>query len=380
MELEEKLLKWRLILGSKADPNQGAKLEQEDQVGMDGVLEALYDTERKGGLGPSSPNINRWLGDIRKYFPSSTVQIMQKDALERLQLTQMLLEPELLESIEADVQLVATLLSLNKVLSEKTRATARQVIEKVVRKLEKKLREPLRSAIKGSLNQAVRNYRPKLNEIDWHRTIRTNLRHYQEDLKAIIPERLVGYGNKRQQLKHIILLVDQSGSMATSVVYSSIMAAILASLRSIKTHVIAFDTSIADLTERLPDPVDLLFASQLGGGTDIQNALTYARKLIHKPADTILLLISDLFEGGNIQEMMKTVGEVKHSGVNFISLLALTDQGMPAYDKNVATKLAGLGIPAFGCTPDLFPSLMAAAIKKSDLRQWAAGNQVVVRN
>ncbi len=378
--MEENVSKWRLILGKDADPERQNELSGEDQKAMDAVLEALYDTDRKGGLGPSSPNINRWLGDIRKYFPASTVQIMQKDALERLELNRMLLEPELLESIEADVNLVATLLSLNKVLPAKTRETARQVVQKVVKEIEKRLRTPLLRAIRGSLHQATRNLRPKLNEIDWQRTIKANLKHYQKDLETIIPENLVGYGRKRQQLKHVILLVDQSGSMATSVVYSSVMAAILASLGSLKTHIVAFDTKVVDLTDRLPDPVDILFASQLGGGTDIHNALIYAQRLIQKPSDTILLLVSDLFEGGNEHKMMKIAASIKSTGVNFISLLALSDQGMPAYDRSLATKLAGLGIASFACTPDQFPNLLASAIKKEDVRKWAARAGVIIRN
>ena len=250
----------------------------------------------------------------------------------------------------------------------------------VVREIEKRLRAPLRAAIKGSVHAASRNFRPKWNEIDWHRTIRANLKHYQQDLEAIIPERLIGYGKKGQQLKHIILLVDQSGSMATSVVYASVMAAILASLASVKTHVVAFDTAVVDLTDRLPDPVDLLFAAQLGGGTDINNALNYAGKLIERPADTILLLVSDLMEGGNEGELIKAAQQIKTTGVNFIALLALSDQGIPAYDRNIAQKFAGLGIPAFGCTPDQFPGLMAAAVKKEDIAGWANKNRVIIRN
>ncbi len=367
--MEEKLRKWRLILGKAADPQSDIELE-EDQGGMDGVLEALYDNERKGGLGNASPNVNRWLGDIRKYFPTSVVQVMQKDALERLELDQMLLEPELLESIEPDVTLVATLVSLNKVMPERTRETAKDVVRKVVKELEKRLKNPLRQAIEGAMNRAVRNRRPKFNEIDWHRTIRANLKHYQKELNTIIPEHLIGQGRKGQSLKHVILLIDQSGSMATSVVYSSVFGAIMASLRSVKTHFVAFSTEIADLTEKLEDPVDLLFGTQLGGGTDINKALGYAQTLIHNPSETILVLISDLFEGGSEPEMLKKVTAIKSSGVSFVTLLALNDQGAPTYDKSLAQKLASFDIPSFACSPDQFPDLMAAVIKKENIKGW----------
>ncbi|MEZ4960502.1 MAG: VWA domain-containing protein [Saprospiraceae bacterium] len=359
-----------MILARQADPAGEVGLEG-DQSGMDGVLEALYNSERKGGLGASSPNVNRWLGDIRRYFPTPIVQVMQKDALERLNLHQMLLEPELLQSVEPDVSLVATLISLNKVMPNKTKETARMVVKKVVEELEKKLRNPMRQAVDGAINKSVRNRRPKLKEIDWHRTIRANLKHFQPEFNTIIAEQLIGHGRKSHSLKHIILLVDQSGSMAGSVVYAGVFGAILASLRSVKTHFVAFDTAVADLTDHLSDPVDLLFGVQLGGGTDINKAMGYAQTLIQAPGDTILVLISDLFEGGDESEMIRKAASVKAAGVQIIVLLALDDQGAPAYDRGLAAKLAAMDIPAFACTPDKFPLLMELAIKKERLQNWS---------
>ncbi len=373
--MDSRIKKWRLILGKQSDPEGEMSLEGA-AAGMDDVLEALYNSERQGGLGASSPNVNRWLGDIRKYFPTSVVQVMQKDALERLDLQKLLLEPELLQMVEPDVSLVATLLSLGKVMPQKTRETARAVIKKVVEELEKKLRNPLRQAIEGALSRSVRNRRPKLNEIDWNRTIRLNLKNYQQEYKTIIPEHLIGHGRRGQSLRHVVLLVDQSGSMASSVVYAGIMGAILASLRSIKTHFIAFDTAVADLTEDLKDPVDLLFGVQLGGGTDINKALGYAQSILQQPADTILVLISDLYEGGSQGEMLKKAASLKAAGVNFIVLLALDDQGAPSFDKNMAAKLASLDIPSFACSPDRFPALMEAAISKRDMKLWMDSQMV----
>ncbi|MCC6722880.1 MAG: VWA domain-containing protein [Saprospiraceae bacterium] len=369
---DSRLQKWRLILGKQSDPEGEVGLEGE-AVGMDDVLEALYNNERKGGLGSSSPNVNRWLGDIRKYFPTTVVQIMQKDAVERLQLQRLLLEPELLQMVEPDVSLVATMLSLNKVMPQKTKETARMVIRKVVEELEKKLHNPLRQAIEGALNRAVRNRRPKLTEVDWNRTIRLNLKHYQADYQTIIPELIIGHGRKGQSLRHVILLVDQSGSMAASVVYAGVMGAIMASLKSVRTHFIAFDTAVVDLTSELKDPVDLLFGTQLGGGTDINKAMGYAQGLIQVPSDTILVLISDLYEGGSQSELLKKCAAIKSAGVNLFVLLALDDKGAPSFDKSLAATLASLDIPSFACTPDKFPELMEAAIARKDLNQW--GNQ-----
>lgn len=362
----EHLERWRLILGKKADPEADIPLS-EPCTGMDNVLDALYDGQRQGGLGSSSPNINRWLGDIRKYFPTPVVQVMQRDALERLGLRQMLLEPELLASVEPDVQLVGALLSLNSVMPAKTRDTARQVVRRIVEDLEKKLHVPLREAVQRALRSTARNRRPRPNEIDWHRTIQRNLRHYQPEHQTIIPETLVGFGRKGHALRHIILLVDQSGSMAGSVVYAGVLGAVLASIRSLTTNVVLFDTAVTDLSDRQHDPVELLFGAQLGGGTDINRALGYAQTLVRSPQDTVLVLVSDLFEGGNRADMLKKANALRQSGVTMIALLALDDQGAPAYDHDNAAAFSAMDIPTFACTPDRFPDLMAAAIARRPL-------------
>lgn len=374
--MSERLQKWRLILGKKSSPSQEIELEEEAKS-IDNVLEALYDSDRKAGLGRSSPNVNRWLGDIRKYFPAPVVQVMQKDALDKLGMKQMLMEPELLEAIQPDVELVGTILSLNKVLPQKTKDTAREVVRKVVKELEKRLKQPMRVAIHGALNKAVRNRRPKFNEIDWHKTIRANLRNYQEDLGTIIPEHLIGYGKKSKSLKQIILCVDESGSMATSVVYAGVFAAVIASLRSIKTNIVVFDTEVVDLSKELEDPVELLFGTQLGGGTDINKALSYIEHLVNSPRDTILVLISDLYEGGNENAMLSRLRALKGAGVQVITLLALNDKGAPMYDKNIAAQVAAMDIPVFACTPNQFPSLMASAIKKESIQQWMTREGIV---
>jgi VWA domain containing CoxE-like protein len=379
----ERLKRWRLLLGGDEADGIGIDLGG-DEAGMDAALAALYggdgDDEgqgKQGGLGGSAPKVARWLGDIRNYFPSSVVRVMQRDALERLNLKQMLLQPELLAEVEPDVHLVANLISLKSIMPGKTKDTARLVVRKVVEDLEKRLANPLRQAIMGALNKATRNRRPRHKEIDWQRTIRANLKNYQPDYASIIPETLIGYGHKRSSLRNIILCVDQSGSMATSVVYAGIFSAVLASLPAVKTDMVVFDTSVVDLTEQLADPVEILFGTQLGGGTDINRALAYCQGIVRQPHETILVLISDLYEGGNREEMIKRAASLVNTGVQMIGLLALSDDGSPSYDHNVAAAFAELGIPAFACTPDLFPELMAAAINRHDLNQWAAANQIV---
>lgn len=372
--VDERSRRWRLILGADAEdqacptfaPLTGADL------GMDRALQALYESDRRGGLGSSCPNVARWLGDIRQYFPTSVVQVMQKDALQRLDLKQMLFEPELLRTVEPDVHLVTQLLALKNVLPNKTKETARVVVQRVVDELKRRLEQPTRQAVLGSLHRATRNRRPRHSEIDWHRTIRANLKHYQADYRTIIPETRIGFGRKRSSLRDIVLCVDQSGSMAPSVVYAGVFSAVLASLPSVNTRMVVFDTAVVDLSDKLADPVDVLFGTQLGGGTDINQALAYCQSLIRQPHDTILVLISDLCEGGNAREMLKRVGTLVAAGVQTISLLALSDEGAPMFDQNHAAAFAALGVPAFACTPDLFPDLMAAAIQRQDITRWAA--------
>lgn len=410
-EPDERLRRWRLILGGGAGEGTGYKLNERDSH-MDDVLTQLYGKKKGagrgqggigsrfgsrfgqgsrfgsgrggsrfgggqaggqfGGMGESMPDVARWLGDIRKYFPSSVVQIMQKDAIDRIGLRQMLSQPEILEMIEPDVNLVGTLLTLKDVIPTETKATARIIVRKVVEDLMKRLENPMREAIRGALNRALRNRRPKHNEINWLRTIHSNLKHYQEDYKTVIPEQLIGYGRKRSSAHDVIICIDQSGSMASSMVYASVFGAVMASIPALKTHMVVFDTSVVDLTPNLSDPVDLLFGTMLGGGTDINQALGYCRSLITRPSDTTLVLISDLFEGGWREQMMVKAKRISESGVNMVALLALSDQGAPSYDHRTAAEFGEMGIPAFACTPDLFPELMAATMNRRDLASWAS--------
>lgn len=381
---ETRARRWRLALGSE-DDQDGDGLSANDRA-IDLALAALYAPEgrqglargRQGGSGKSAPTVARWLGDIRNYFPASVVQVMQKDALERLKLHEMLLQPEMLEAVQPDVHLVATLVSLNRVIPESTRETARLVVRKVVDDLMRKLDEPLRAAVRGALNRAERNRRPRHNEIDWGRTIRANLRHWQADYRSIIPETLVGYGRKaRTAQREVILCIDQSGSMASSVVYSSIFGAVMASLPAVSTRLVVFDTAVVDMTEQLDDPVDLLFGVQLGGGTDINQAVAYCQGLIREPHNTILVLISDLIEGGVAQNLLRRSAELVAAGVQFVTLLALSDDGAPAYDRELAAQMAAIGVPSFACTPDQFPGLMAAAIRRDGITEWASREGIV---
>ena len=377
---DERMRRWRLVLGGEAQESTGVALAGDD-TGIDAALAALYNSgdgpggqgqraagPRTAGLGGSAPNVARWLGDIRRYFPSTVVQVMQADAIERLNLTRLLLEPEMLRAVEPDVHLVGTLLSLTGVMPDSTRQAARQVVATVVAELERRLEQKTRAAVTGALNRAARVNRPRHRDIDWNRTIRANLAHYQPDYRTVIPHRLIGYGRRASAVQRdVVLCVDQSGSMAASVVYSGVFAAVLATVKTLKTSLVVFDTAVVDLTEKLADPVEVLFGTQLGGGTDINRAIGYAQGLVTRPRDSIFVLISDLYEGGVRDEMLRRVAAMTGAGVQVIVLLALSDEGAPAYDRENAADLAAMGVPAFACTPDAFPELMAAAIERRDL-------------
>jgi Mg-chelatase subunit ChlD len=383
MNDRERMRRWHLAVGEEGEGAGEDVLSDRDRR-LSVALSALYDAEpkkRKGSLGASAPRVARWLGDIREFFPSSLVQVIQKDAFERLNLKSLLMEPEFLATLEADVHLVADLLSLRSAIPEKSRDTVRMVVQKVVDDLMRRLQHRTMETLRGALNRQRRTRRPRHADVDWPRTIGANLRHYQAKYRTVVPETLIGFARKtrtRADLEHVVLCVDQSGSMAASVVYASIFAAVMASLPVISTRLVCFDTSIVDLTEQLSDPVDVLFGVQLGGGTDINAALAYCENQIKQPAKTHLVLISDLYEGGNAKEMLARVATLKQSGVNVIVLLALSDQGKPAYDANHAGLIAALDCPVFACTPDQFPELMATALTRQDIAQWAAANDIAV--
>ena len=289
--------RWRLLLGEPAEEPLGAGLTAGEE-GMDAALGALYDESgepdgvpgqrRYGALGSSAPRVARWLGDIRRYFPTSVVQVMQRDAIDRLGLTSMLLEPELLDSVQPDVHLAATLVSLNRVMPETALRTARLVVGRVVAEIERRIADATRSAVRGAVSRADRTRRPRLADVDWNTTIRRNLDHYLPERKTVVPVRLVGYGHRAPAMsRDVIVAVDQSGSMAESLVYGAVFGATLASISSVRTSLVAFDVEVVDLTDRLADPVEVLFGVQLGGGTDINRAVAYCQGLVTRPDRTV---------------------------------------------------------------------------------------------
>ncbi|WP_417749026.1 VWA domain-containing protein [Rosistilla oblonga] len=383
----EQLGRWRLILGASSQDQLneygGGNLSLDaDQQLMDEALAAIYDQtqeagdsggKRSAGSGGSSPRLAKWLGDIRTYFSEDVVAVIQQDAIDRKGMRELLLEPELLKNVQPNVQLVGTLLSLGGQIPERTKETARMVVRAVADKIKLTLEQRIRQAVQGALNRNEHSPIPHANSIDWKWTIGRNLKNYNAQLGRLIPERVYFYSRaQRTNNWTVIVDMDQSGSMADSVVYGAVTGSIFASLPALKTHVVAFDTEVVDLTETCgDDPVDMLFGVQLGGGTDINKSVAYCEQFITEPSETLYILLTDLFEGGNQAQLVRRLGEMVESGVRVLCLLALSDSGTPCFDEALARRLSALGIPCFACTPDRLPALVEGALRGQDLQSLA---------
>ncbi|HEX9058827.1 MAG TPA: VWA domain-containing protein [Clostridia bacterium] len=383
------LKRWRLILGEGGGQDladiSGREISlNSDEVAMDEALAAIYDrtsgdsfsgdgSRRSGGKGSSSPTIAKWLGDIRSFFSEDVVSVIQSDAIERKGLKQLLFEPEVLKNVKPDIEMVATLMSLRGKIPERTKDTARQLVRQVVEEINKRLENDIRKAVTGALNKRQHSPIPNAASIDWKYTINRNLKNYNVKYKRIIPERIYFFDRKRRQNSwNVILDMDQSGSMADSIIYGSIIGSIFASMSALNTRIVAFDTEVVDLSEKYEnDPVDMLFGIQLGGGTDINKSVAYCQQFVTEPAKTLFILLTDLYEGGNQAALVKRLEDMHESGVKVICLLALSDRGSPAYDENLARRIGKIGIPCFACTPALLPELLEGALKGNDLNELA---------
>ncbi|OON96736.1 MAG: hypothetical protein ATN36_04840 [Epulopiscium sp. Nele67-Bin005] len=387
----EQLQRWRLILGKEVEEelqqlNDGEQLLSEEQLLMDKTLSEIYGSQRfskigangegskSAGKGKSFPNVSKWFGDIQTLFDKDIVQIIQNDAIERCGLKELLLEPEILETIEPNISLASSLLALKDNVPQKSKQSVRIFIRKIVEDINKKLSEEVRKVISSQHNKNAHSPIPLASAIDFKYTIRKNLKNYSSELNTIIPEKVYFFDrdSKNDTNKWTIILdVDQSGSMGESVIYSSVLSCILASISSLKTKVVAFDDEVVDLTKKLDDPVDLLYGFNLGGGTNINKSLKYCQTLIENPSKTILFLVTDLYEGGNVSEMLQRLEFMKQSGVKVVCLLAISDNGTPCYDHQLAKKVGNLNIPCFACSPNNLPELLDCAINDKDMKHLA---------
>jgi hypothetical protein len=314
----------------------------------------------------------KWLGDVRKFFPEDAVSVIQSDAIARKGLKQLLLEPETLKTVKPDISMVSTLMALNRQIPEKAKESARELVKAVVDELMKRMEQDLRRAVTGALNKRNHSPLPSLTGMDWKTTIRRNLKHYDKERGTIIPERFYFFERVRRMKDWTVILdMDQSGSMAESIIYASVMGAIFAGMPALDTYVIAFDTEVVDLTEACRnDPVDVLFGVQLGGGTDINKSVSYCEQYVTDPKKTLFILISDLYEGGVEAGLLRRLTDLYESGVKVLVLLALSDHGTPSYDEHLGKKINTIGIPCFACAPERLPELVEAALKGQDLTKF----------
>ena len=386
MDEKLRMQRWRLILGKDSEErfsNMGSGVLEPELDLMDQALAAIYNRTDAGGFGnlggaqagsgPSNPKISKWLGDVRSLFDKELVTVIQGDAMERCGLKQLLLEPELLEKAEPDVSLASAILLLKEQIPKRSKESVRSFIRKIVEEINQLLEQDIRRAVTAAINRRKHSPIPSAAALDYKTTIARNLKHYRPELHAIVPEHFYFFDRTSTTAANkwtVILDIDQSGSMGESVIYASVVSCILASMASLTTRIVAFDTNVVDLTEKSDDPVDLLFGFQLGGGTDIAKSLAYCEQFIENPAKTLFFLISDLEENGNPAAMLRRLQEMKESGVTVISLLAVADGGRPYYSTRMAQKVAALSIPCFACSPQMIPQLLERALKGQDLKQF----------
>ena len=381
MENKEILKRWRLILGSSSEDTINSlggadPLSAEERL-MDSALSQIYGGSGSGsssgmaGSGKSSPKLTKWLGDLRSLFSQTEIRVIQNDAIERCGLKQLLFEPEMLDGLEPDISTAALLLTLKDQIPTKAKDNARKYISKVVEEINRRLSDDLRRSVTSALNRREHSPIPSAAALDFRTTIRRNLANYDSARRLLLPERFWFYERaSKAGSRTVILDIDQSGSMGESAIYSSVMGCILASINSLKTHIVAFDTAVTDLTELCSDPVDLLYGIQLGGGTDIERSVAYCSDLVSEPEKTTMFLITDLYEGGNRSGLLRRLGELRSSGVNVVVLLAISDSGRPIYDEKLAEQVAALDIPCFACPPERLPELLEAALKKHSLSSF----------
>ncbi|MBE1537230.1 VWA domain-containing protein [Actinomadura algeriensis] len=380
------LERWRLILGAPADPVTGCP--SGDGAARDAALDWLYGRDpdlaqrgvrrggggggdgdgdssgdRTGGSGPSQLTTVDWLDEVHRLFPKETIERIERDAVERYEIHDVVTDPAVLERIEPDPTLLKAVLRTKHLMNDEVLALARRIVEQVVRELMEKLVTEVRQAFHGTRSRRPSRIKHSRN-FDFHRTIRANLAHYRPDERRLYIEepKFLSRTRKHVEQWQLILLVDQSGSMAGSVIHSAVTAACLWGLPGLKTHLIAFDTSVVDLTEDVTDPVELLMKVQLGGGTDIARAVAYGAGLVDNPRRAIVAVVSDFYEGGDPARLVRDVRKLCEQGTHVLGLAALDEDANPDYDRDLARRLAGAGAHMGAMTPGELAEFVAERI------------------
>ena len=372
--------RWRMVLGRYA---QSALPRHPEDAGLDGTLGYLYDREyterghrlgdsgaanrdgagRGGGLEASALRAIDWLDGARRLFPASTIERLERDALTRYGLSDLLADPDAVDSIRTSPELGAALLRVKGTISPALAAGLRTLITRIVTDILQRLRRPMTTALTGARQRHRRSPHASARNFDWRRTIAANLGHADPQTGRLLVEevRFMSRQRRHNVAWDIIIVVDQSASMASSLLHSAVMASILAALPGMSVRLILFDTSVADVSHLAHDPVEILMTSQLGGGTDIANAIGYAAARVTQPTRTVLALVSDFEEGGSVSSLVTRVRGLADSGVTMLGLASLTDDGAPWFDRTVADKLAAVGMRIAAMTPDRFADWLAEA-------------------
>ena len=367
------LNRWRLVLGKNAGQQIG--LESVRLVRMDEALDFLYGREAgadvrgekspQGGHEASQPTVAHWLSEVRCLFPRETAEILQRHALDRYQLTELLADREVLEKMEPNEALLETVLSLKHMMKGSVLDAARRIVRRVVEELTRRMQSDVQRSALGKLDRSSRSSIRSLRNLDVQRTIRKNLAHYDMEKRRLMVEQVYFNGRvKRYNPWRVILAVDESGSMLQSIIHSAVMAGIFAKLPMLDTRLVIFDTAVVDLSGYVDDPVEALMSVQLGGGTDIAGALRYCESLIVSPHRTMVVLVSDLCEGNTRQNLYGVCRDILESGAKLIALTALNENADPAYDRTVAENLAGMGAYVGAMTPARLADFMAHVMRE----------------
>lgn len=370
MNHTEQLNRWRLILGKQAG-NQipfGADGALEGGIScpdLEDALDFLYsreygeDVRREGGTGASKLTAASWITKIRRLFPRETVEILERHALERYQLTELLTDKEVLEKLEPNQELLKTILQLKHLMKGEVLETARRIVRKTAEEIGEKLRQDIRRSLLGSLDRNSPSQVKSIRNLDVKKTIQKNLRHYDMENQRLCLEQICFHSRTRKYSQwRIVIAVDESGSMLDSVIHSAVMAGIFARLPMLDTRLVIFDTQVVDLSAHLDDPVETLMSIQLGGGTNIGGALQYCASLMENPHKTMVVLVSDLCEGGSISGLLSVSRGIIESGAKLVCLTALDRDANPAYDRRTAGYLADLGAFVGAMTPEALGDFM----------------------
>ena len=363
-------LRWRLVLGRYSarhlQPPMDAEAERRERA-----LDYLYGREyagrgvrgrdpagaRRGSLDPSQLSVPRWLSEVRELFPRETLQAIEKHALERYGLDQLVKNKATLERLQPSQDLLRTLLSFKHQMKGEVLETARRLIRQIVEELKEKLAREVKTSLSGRLDRLRRSPMEVSQNFDWRGTVRANLKNFRQDEQQLVLERALFFSRTRRSIPwRVVLVIDQSGSMVDSVIHSAVLASILA---AVDVKLIVFDTSVVDLSSQIDDPVEVLMSVQLGGGTDIGQALTYAETLVEQPQRTVLALISDFCEGAPPQHMLAAIKRLHEAGVTLLGLTALDAQAQPFYDERLAGQAAALGMDVTAATPKKFAEWLA---------------------